>query len=67
MHQGTIQVFDPNVVYYSFAFKEAEVPDYPTNIVNMENYVKAVKILRNGQVLIRRGDKLYTMQGQEVE
>ena len=25
------------------------------------------KILRNGQVLIRRGDKLYTMQGQEVE
>jgi len=67
VHQGTIQVFDPNVVYYSFAFKEAEVPDYPTNIVNMENYVKAVKILRNGQVLIRRGDKLYTMQGQEVE
>ena len=25
------------------------------------------KLLRNGQVLIRRGDKLYTMQGQEVE
>ena len=40
----------------------------PTEIENVPNpEPSAQKILRNGQVLIQRGDKLYTLTGQEVK
>ena len=29
VRQGTIQVYDPSVLYYSFAFKEAVIPEAP--------------------------------------
>jgi hypothetical protein len=39
-----------------------------TNIFNMQNVdnSSAYKFIRNGQLLILRGDKTYTIQGQEV-
>lgn len=38
-----------------------------TAIDNTSSEVKAVKVLRNGQLLIQKGDKLYTAQGTVVE
>ena len=67
VRQGTIQVYDPNVLYYSFAFKEIEIPVNPTDIKKTENPVKTVKLIRNGQIFILRGDKTYTLQGQEIK
>ena len=33
----------------------------------LSNQVPSTKILHNGQVLILRGEKTYTLQGQEVK
>lgn len=41
--------------------------DHTTPVDNIHIYNKATKILRNGQVLILRGNKTYTLQGQEVK
>ena len=39
-----------------------------TSIVStVEQEVKAVKVIRNGEILIRRGDVLYNLQGSVVE
>lgn len=38
----------------------------PQGIDNANASAKATKILRNGQILILRGEKIYTLQGQEV-
>ena len=37
------------------------------DIENISSDIKAAKILRDGQILILRGDKTYTLQGQEVK
>lgn len=37
------------------------------DVENISSDIKAAKILRDGQILILRGDKTYTMQGQEVK
>ncbi len=42
-------------------------PAQSTAIDNAQSEVKAVKVLRNGQLLIQKGDKLYTAQGTVVE
>ena len=39
----------------------------PQGIEDVLSPEKATKILRNGQILILRGDKTYTLQGQEVK
>ena len=39
----------------------------PQGIGNINAGVKTQKIIENGQILILRGDKTYTLQGQEVE
>ena len=39
----------------------------PHAIDNVETSTKASKILHNGRILILRGDKTYTLQGQEVK
>ena len=38
-----------------------------TPVTNTEVTPQATKILRNGQIFIQRGDKVYTIQGQVVE
>ena len=39
-----------------------------TSVINtVENSVKAVKVIRNGEILIRRGEVLYNLQGSVVE
>ncbi len=45
----------------------AEIPDTPTALDNTEAAAKAVKRIVNGQLLILRGDKTYTVTGQEVK
>ena len=42
-------------------------PSTPTAVDNTEASVKAVKVLREGQIFILRGDKVYTVQGQLVK
>ena len=44
-----------------------EIPEGPTNIDNTEAAVKAVKVLRNGQLFIMKGDKTYTVMGVTVQ
>lgn len=42
--------------------------DQPTSVENTEaNVQSAIKTLRNGQVLIRKNNKVYTILGQEVK
>lgn len=43
------------------------VPTIPTALDNTDVSVKAVKVLREGQIFILRGDKVYTVQGQLVK
>lgn len=47
-------------------FELKERPD-PTSINSTEATLLPVKILRDGQVLILRGDKTYTVTGQEIK
>ena len=42
-------------------------PDTPTGIENPVDTNKAVKMLRNGQLLIMRGEKIYTATGLEIK
>ena len=41
-------------------------PEGIENTYLRENGVDSYKIFRNGQLLIKRGDKFYTLQGQEL-
>ena len=43
------------------------VSHMPLGIDDVESGVKAQKLLRDGQILILRGDKTYTLTGQEVK
>ena len=38
-----------------------------TGIDGIENHIHSTKIIRNGQILIIKGNKTYTLQGQEIE
>ena len=39
----------------------------PTGIDNTADEIKAVKFVENGQLFIRRGEKVYTITGEEVK
>jgi hypothetical protein len=54
--------------FYNYeAIPEGEI-DPPTGIDEINtNPVRDTKILRNGQLLIRRDGKIYTITGQEVK
>jgi hypothetical protein len=42
-------------------------PEQPTGMESIQpSEIRNQKVLRNGQLFIRRGDKTYTLQGQEV-
>lgn len=42
-------------------------PAQQEGVENQQGNMSATKLLRNGQVLIRRADKTYTLQGQELK
>lgn len=66
--EGTVSICttEGSVNFFGIAFKE-DSPEDPTGIEKAESTVKAVKILRNGQLFILRGDKTYTITGQLVK
>lgn len=68
VNAGTVKLTksDGAIDFFAFAFKADESED-PSDIEKTENSVKAVKILRDGQIFILRGEKIYTLQGQEVK
>ena len=49
------------------AAEEALAALEATGVENIQGNVKNVKILEDGQILILRGDRTYTLQGQEVK
>ena len=64
--QGTIRVsYAAQVVFFSFAFKEES--ETPMAIDKTDVSYKAAKVFRNGQIFILRGEKIYTLQGQETK
>jgi len=47
--------------------KEEEDEDQALDQTSQEQKVNCQKLIRNGQILILRGDHTYTVQGQEVK
>ena len=54
------------VYVYAYVRKYVE-PGPATDVENTEVETKAQKVLRNGQILILRGDAVYTITGVRVE
>ncbi len=52
---------------YVYAYVRKYVEPSPTGVENAKTEVKAEKVLRNGQVLIIRNGKTYTVTGAKVE
>ena len=48
------------------AIRMARKPEDPTGINNTEDGVKAVKVIRDGQLLIIKGDKIFNIIGAEL-
>jgi hypothetical protein len=67
VHAGTVKLTksDGAIDFLAFAFK-ADGSD-STGVENAEVSVKAVKILRDGQIFILRGERVYTVTGQKVK
>lgn len=58
--EGTIDPNDPN---------DPNDPDNPKEAIDNTSFIavpSAAKIINNGQLFIQRGDKTYTLQGQEI-
>lgn len=66
-----IDVAQKAVIYKQIMINEdiqdVTLPDTPTAIDNTEDGVKAVKFFENGQLFIRRGDKVFDTKGQVVK
>ena len=66
-----IDVAKQAVVYKQIMINEeiqdVTLPDTPTAIDNTADEIKAVKFVENGQLFIRRGEKVYTITGEEVK
>ena len=66
-----IDVAKQAVVYKQIMINEeiqdVTLPDTPTAIDNTADEIKAVKFIENGQLFIRRGEKVYTITGEEVK
>ena len=60
-------VFYANTYQYTHLLMLPKGKDVTTPIPTIEVTQQAQKILHNGQILILRGDKTYTLQGQEVK
>ena len=55
--------YDPHISYSAYSTTGA----LPTAVNDLESEVKAVKVLKDGQIYILRGEKVYTIQGQLVK
>ena len=67
--QDTTLVFDySDNGKYRFASCENNVPTIPSGINNtIKKMDEPCKLLRDGQILIQKGDKTYTLTGQEIK
>ena len=58
-------------MYLDYAMQKAPMDDgyqEPQGVENVQaDNVQSTKILRDGQLLIQRGEKIYTLQGQELK
>lgn len=65
---GTEDVYKNNSSYWRYCniTEECSEPTAIDNVESIKSKVESRKILRNGQLLILRGKKIYTLQGQEV-
>ena len=68
------QAGEVKVVYIAAANGQPEVfkligefHDYTSGFDNIDASEKAVKLIQNGQVVILRGDKVYTIMGQKIQ
>ena len=70
VQKGNIVIYaqeDP-VNFFSFAFNENfDTSHMAIDAVETAKLGGSTKLFRNGQVFIQRGDKLYTVQGQEIK
>ena len=60
-------VFYANTNQFTHLFLLPKGQDSATPIPTIESTPQTQKILRNGQILILRGDRTYTIDGQEVK
>ena len=68
--EGTVFICttEGSVNFFAIAFKEnVETPSTGIDSVEAAKFGGSSKFLRNGRIFIRRGDKIYTLQGQEVK
>jgi hypothetical protein len=52
---------------YIYLTNEADVPTVPTAIDTVESQLNAQKVVRNGQVYILRGEKMFDLTGRQVQ
>lgn len=52
---------------YIYLTNEADVPTVPTAIDTVESQLNAQKVVRNGQVYILRGEKIFDLTGRQVK
>ncbi len=75
--QYTIDGLEPGMQYtYTISMKDSEGIDlfsqsllfctYGEGLEEIKSRIKTHKIIHNGQILILRGDKMYTLRGQEM-
>ena len=65
-HQTADLTINENALYYFNGQWYASVADLPTNLKVVNNDVKAVKVIKNGQILIQKANKTFTVLGTEV-
>jgi len=75
--QGEALAWSDASTFYTTSDQDTDMPIYqyvrpmpnaPTGVSNLHTTPLAnTKIVRNGQVLIHRGEKTYTLQGQEIK
>lgn len=63
---ASIEMYKAATGWRDFYYVDA-LPEHPTAIDNTSAESKAEKYVKNGQILILRGDKTYTLTGQEVK
>ena len=64
--ETSLALYKKNAVWKEFQLHPLKTEDIIVPASGENNNSSTSKILHDGQVLIQRGDKLYTLQGQEV-
>ena len=66
-HQTADLVINENAPFYFNGAWYASVADLPTHLQSVNDEVKAVKVIKNGQILIQKNDETYNVLGVEVK